>query len=86
MTQEPSLPGIYTWKYFHDSLRETIAPLTTDQLAFRAAPDQRSLGVIMQHLIAGRVYWFHGFMGEGSPADRQAVRLSVYQERQIAGS
>lgn len=68
MLGEPVPSGVVyqTWKYFADSLREAIAPLTANQLAFRAAPNQRSLGVIVQHLIAGRVYWFHDFMGEGS--------------------
>jgi uncharacterized damage-inducible protein DinB len=54
------------WKQYQDNLKQTIAGLSADQLTFRAHPNQRSLGVIISHIIAGRVYWFHGFLGEGS--------------------
>ena len=40
---------------------------TPEQLALRAAPNQREVWVIAAHIIAARVWWFHSIMGEGDP-------------------
>jgi hypothetical protein len=46
-------------------LVEGIVPLTLEQLAFQAAPNQRPVWLIAAHIIGTRVGWFHGWMGEG---------------------
>jgi uncharacterized damage-inducible protein DinB len=53
-----------SWKNYQDTLQQAIAPLTTDQLALRAAPGLRSVGEMVAHVIAARVLWFGGFLGE----------------------
>jgi uncharacterized damage-inducible protein DinB len=52
------------WREYFDHLREAIAPLTAEQAALRPAPEQRSIGEIVAHIIAGRVFWLGDFIGE----------------------
>jgi DinB family protein len=54
------------WGYFQESLQESFAPVTDDQLVFRAVETQRTVAEIAQHLIASRACWFHEVLGEGS--------------------
>lgn len=66
--QAPSLLTFYQgWKTYQDSLIETVAPLSSEQLALPAASDQWTIGRLIQHIIVNRVWWFQGWMGEGSP-------------------
>ena len=70
MMTEQTLPltTFYSgWDFFQQRLIDILAPLSPDQLALPAAPHHWSLGMIAQHIIANRVWWFHGWMGEGSP-------------------
>jgi hypothetical protein len=60
------------WDGYQRSLVNIIAPLSPARLALRAAPHHWSIGVIAQHIVANRVWQFHGWMGEGS-ADLRAV-------------
>jgi uncharacterized damage-inducible protein DinB len=53
------------WKVYQDDLKAAIAPLTAAQLALRAAPSLRPIGEIAAHIIAARVAWFNGCLGEG---------------------
>src|SRR5580700_3343490 len=53
------------WTGYQDMLIKAIAPLTEQQLTLRAAPDLRSIGENLTHVIAVRVRWFHDLMGEG---------------------
>ena len=52
------------WKEYMDTVRVAIVPLTGEQLALRAAPQERSVGEIVRHIVEARLDWFHGFMGE----------------------
>ena len=54
------------WDVYQQHLVNALAPLSPDQLALRAAPHLRSIGMIATHIIAVRVRWFHNLMGEGS--------------------
>ena len=45
---------------------EMIAPLSPEHLAFPIATHQRTIGMVAQHMIANRVWWFQVWMGEGS--------------------
>jgi uncharacterized damage-inducible protein DinB len=53
-----------SWREYQDTLKQAIAPLTPEQLALRAAPDLRSVGEIVAHMISSRVHWFGDFLGE----------------------
>lgn len=53
------------WETYQNLLITAIEPLTDEQLALRAAPNLRSIGENMQHIIGCRARWFHMFMGEG---------------------
>lgn len=55
------------WETYQHSLVETIAPLSSEQLAFPAASHQWTIGMVAQHMVANRVWWFQLWMGEGSP-------------------
>ncbi len=60
-----TLTTIYTsWKVYQDHLRESLAPLTAEQLALRAAPDLRSIGENAAHIIGCRIGWFTATLGE----------------------
>lgn len=55
------------WETYQQSLVETIAPLSSEQLAFPAASHHWTIGMLAQHMVANRVWWFQLWMGEGSP-------------------
>lgn len=61
------LMSIYQgWDDHQISLVRAIAPLTPEHLAWKPAPDLRSVGEIVGHIIAGRVNWLHRALGAGS--------------------
>ena len=55
------------WETYQQSLVEIIAPLSYEQLALPAASHQWTIGMLTQHIVANRVWWFQMWMGEGSP-------------------
>jgi len=68
MTQDLSLTTFYKgWGNFQQNLVKIIAPLSPEQLALRTAPHHWTIGMVAQHIIANRVWWFQLWMGEGSP-------------------
>jgi uncharacterized damage-inducible protein DinB len=52
------------WPQYNRRLIEAIAPLTDEQLAFRAAPDHWPIWAIAGHLAGTRVYWLCAVAGE----------------------
>src|SRR3954468_18622546 len=65
--QDLSLATFYGgWARYQRSLVRIIAPLTAEQLALRAAPHHWPIGLIAQHIVATRVWWYQGWMGEGA--------------------
>ena len=59
-----SMPTIYAgWQYYQSLLTKALTPLSSDQLALRAAPRLRSIGGMATHMIGARARWF--MMGEG---------------------
>jgi len=67
MTEAQSpLSTIYGgWQTYQTLLTTALAPLSTDQLALRAAPTLRSIGEMATHMIGARARWFYQLMGEG---------------------
>jgi uncharacterized damage-inducible protein DinB len=56
--------AIEWWQSYQNLLKQAIAPLTADSLAFRLG-SQRSAGEIAAHIVAVRAWYLHGVMGEG---------------------
>ena len=56
------------WGRYQQQLRAMLAPLSPDQLALPSAVHHWSIGLVAQHIVANRVWWFHGWMGVGSAA------------------
>ncbi len=52
------------WKAYQEQIKGTIAVLTADQLALRAAPHLRSVGENTAHIIGCRAGWFIHTLGE----------------------
>ena len=70
-----SLAPFYAgWDVYQQHLVAAIAPLTAEQLALRSSPQNWSVGMIVTHIVAGRAWWFHMRMGEGS-ADLDSLEL-----------
>ena len=55
------------WDVYQRNLVEIIAPLSREQLALPAAAHRWTTGMLVQHMVANRVWWFQVWMGEGSP-------------------
>jgi len=53
------------WNVYHQHLVRAIAPLTADQLELRAAPQLRSVYMIVTHIIGARARWTHHVLGLG---------------------
>ncbi len=61
-----------SWREYQDHLKETLAPLTAEQLALRAAPGLRSVGENALHIVGCRVFWLTGFLGEDGGEELRA--------------
>ena len=47
------------WQTYQQALAQTIASLSSEQLALPIGPQQRSIGELLEHLIGARFNWFH---------------------------
>jgi uncharacterized damage-inducible protein DinB len=57
--QSATLDTFYeNWKKYLDKLKQTIAPLSAEQLALKSADDERSIGELAAHIISARAVWF----------------------------
>lgn len=66
-TDSYSLMNVYKgWDDYQISIVRAIAPLSREHLAWRPAPHLRSVGEIANHIIGGRIQWFHFILGAGS--------------------
>ena len=67
MAEQPlPLMAFYSgWEIYQQRLVEIIAPLSPEQLALPAASLQWTIGMVAQHIVANRVWWFRGWLGEG---------------------
>ena len=55
------------WQSYQQGLVKIIAPLSPAQLALPASSHHWTLGMITQHIVANRVWWFQVWMGQGNP-------------------
>ncbi|MGB8646530.1 MAG: DinB family protein [Anaerolineae bacterium] len=74
--EQMTLAEIYQgWEEYQRKIVAALAPLTAEQLAFRAAPSLRPIGNIAAHMIGARARWFHNLLGEGG-AEMEALARS----------
>jgi uncharacterized damage-inducible protein DinB len=55
------------WERYQQGIAEMIAPLSPRQLALPAASHRWTIGMLAQHIVGNRVWWFQLWMGEGGP-------------------
>jgi uncharacterized damage-inducible protein DinB len=69
MTEQAlSLPDIYQgWDRFQRDMLKAVRPLSSEQLALPVAPTHWPIGMLVQHVLNDRIWWFNLWMGEGSP-------------------
>ena len=67
MTAEPLSTFYQGWESYQHRLVSMIAPLSPEQLALPAAAHHWPIGMVVQHMLADRVWWFQLWMGQGSP-------------------
>jgi uncharacterized damage-inducible protein DinB len=78
--QQPALADLYKgWDVYQQHLIEAVSPLTTEQLALRAAPQLRSVGELAAHIIGCRAGWFHLVLGKG---DSEFAALGTWDEHE----
>ena len=53
------------WNNYNGLLSTAIAPLTSEQLDLRPAPDLRSVRELAMHIVGTRAGWFHRMLREG---------------------
>ena len=58
-----------SWKNYQEHIKDSLAPLSAEQLALRAAPDLRSVGENALHIVGCRMFWFTEFLGEDGGED-----------------
>lgn len=86
LATEPTLPMPLTvvykgWDSFQRDLLKAVAPLSPEQLALPVAPTHWPIGMLVQHIVNDRIWWFHLWMSEGNPA----VASFMHWEEEQAG-
>jgi uncharacterized damage-inducible protein DinB len=61
------------WKAYQEHIKESVAPLTDEQLALRAAPNLRSIGENAAHIAGCRAGWFTFTLGEDGGEEVKAI-------------
>jgi len=61
------------WKAYQDHIKESLGPLTAEQLALRATPHLRSVGENAAHIVGCRAGWFTEFLGEDGGENVRAI-------------
>jgi uncharacterized damage-inducible protein DinB len=56
------------WENYQELLIKALAPLTSEQLAYRPAPHLRSIGENVRHIIGARARWCHQVLELGDEA------------------
>src|SRR5258707_2382637 len=70
-----SLARVYAgWDEDRRMMSASIAPLTDEELALRAAPHLRTIGHLAAHVVAARARMIHWILGEGN-SDLDALAM-----------
>ena len=82
--RELPLTAVYEgWGRFQRDLLKAVAPLSAEQLALPLAPTHWPIGMLVQHIVNDRIWWFQLWMGEGSP---QIAAYMHWDEEQVGKS
>jgi uncharacterized damage-inducible protein DinB len=68
----PALPlaVVYQgWDRYQRDLLQAITPLSAEQLALPVASTHWPIGLLVQHILNDRLWWFHLWMGEARPEE-----------------
>ena len=61
------------WENYQHAVVQTIAPLSSEQLALPVAPHYVSIRELLVHMLGARVLWFSGWMGEEMMGEANAA-------------
>ncbi len=79
---EPTPDGLFSvfegWDGYQTSIVLAITPLSKEQLAWRPAPNLRSVGELVRHIALGRINWFVRMDAPGSKD--VAARIPAWDE------
>jgi uncharacterized damage-inducible protein DinB len=79
-----SLAAVYQgWDRYQRDLLKAVAPLSREQLALPVAPTHWPIGMLVQHILNDRIWWFHGWMDEGSP---EVAAYMHWEEEEVGQS
>ncbi len=65
------------WENYNRLILDALRPLTPEQLALKPAPHQWAIWQLAAHMAGARMFWFHDWMHEGSPALRDMFRVET---------
>jgi uncharacterized damage-inducible protein DinB len=68
------------WGSFQRDLVKVIAPLSREQLALPVASNHWPIGMLAQHILNDRLWWFHLWMGEATPEQATHMRWEEEEE------
>ena len=71
------------WENYQHALVQTIAPLSSEQLALPVAPHYVSIRELLAHMISARVFWFSRWMGEENLALARSTSRHMMLERGV---
>ena len=83
MTPEHMLPlaAVYAgWDGFQRNLLKAVAPLSLEQLALPVAPTHWPIGMLVQHILNDRIWWFHLWMNEATPEEASFMHWEEEEE------
>ncbi|WIG58565.1 MAG: hypothetical protein OJF49_001311 [Ktedonobacterales bacterium] len=74
------------WDRFQRDLLRAVAPLSSEQLALPVASTHWPIGMLVQHILNDRIWWFNLWMGEGSPEAASFMHWEEEETGQVAHS
>ena len=70
------------WDTFQRDLIKVVAPLSDEQLALPVSPNHWPIGMLVQHILNDRLWWFHLWLGEASPEEAAFMHWEEEEEGQ----
>jgi uncharacterized damage-inducible protein DinB len=55
------------WDNFQKRLVQVTSGFSAEELALPVSPNHWPIGMLIQHIISDRIWWFHLWMNEGGP-------------------
>jgi uncharacterized damage-inducible protein DinB len=88
MTQHalPLAVVYHGWDSFQRHLLQAVAPLSPEQLALPVAPTHWPIGMLVQHILNDRIWWFDLWMGEGTAEAAAFMHWEEEEEGRVVHS